>query len=71
MNGTLLMIGSIAGLFAGLIAFMITYDEYLRHFTERRTPLKMALEAAAFAFFVFLTLSIVAGFVLTRVYMRQ
>jgi K+-sensing histidine kinase KdpD len=71
VNSALLIIGAIFGLFAGLMAFIITYHEYLRHFTERRTPVKMALEAAAFAFFVFLTLAIVAGFVLTRAYMRQ
>lgn len=69
--GTLLLIGSGIGLVAGLMAFLITYEEYVRHYPEKHTPLRLALEAAVFTFFVFLALSIVTGFVLTRVYMRQ
>jgi hypothetical protein len=68
---TLLLIGSVVGLVAGLMAFLITYEEYARHFPEKNTPLRLALEAAVFAFFVFLALSVATGFVLTRVYISQ
>lgn len=68
---TSLLIGSVIGLFAGLLAFLITYEEYVRHYPVGNKPLRLALEAAAFAFFVFLTLSVVTGFVLTRAYMSQ
>jgi H+/Cl- antiporter ClcA len=71
MSITSLVIGCVVGLFAGLIAFLITYDEYTRHYVEKQTPLRLALEAAAFAFFVFLVLTVLTGFVLTRVYGSQ
>ncbi len=66
-----LLIGSVIGLFAGLMAFLITYEEYARHYPDRSKPLRLALEAAVFAFFVFLALSVAAGFVLTRAYLSQ
>jgi hypothetical protein len=69
MNIAFLFLGLVSGLFAGLLAFVITYDEYSRHYTDRRRTLRLALEAAAFAFFVFLALSVATGFVLTRAYM--
>jgi hypothetical protein len=71
MITTFLLVGMVIGLFAGLIAFLITYEEYSRHYLERRKPLRLALEAAAFAFFVFLVLSVIVGFVLTRAYVSQ
>jgi hypothetical protein len=71
MNSAFLFLGIGSGFFVGLLAFVITYDEYSRHYTDRRRPLRLALEAAAFAFFVFLALSVAIGFVLTRAYMSQ
>jgi hypothetical protein len=71
MITTFLLVGIVIGLFAGLIAFLITYEEYSRHYLEKKKPLMLALEAAAFAFFVFLVLSVIAGFVLTRMYVSQ
>nr|HET6904877.1 hypothetical protein [Ktedonobacteraceae bacterium] len=71
MSTPSLLIGSIVGLFAGLMAFLITYEEYARHYVERQKPLRLALEAAAFAFFAFLVLSVVVGFVLVRAYGSQ
>jgi hypothetical protein len=71
MITTFLLIGMVIGLFAGLMAFLITYEEYSRHYLQRKKTLRLALEAAAFAFFVFLVLSVIAGFVLTRAYVSQ
>jgi len=71
MNIAFLFLGIVPGLLAGLLAFVITYDEYSRHYIDRRRPLRLALEAAVFAFFVFLALSVATGFVLTRAYMSQ
>ncbi len=31
---TFLFIGMLVGLFAGLMAFLITYEEYARHYQE-------------------------------------
>ena len=68
MNIAFLFLGLVSGLFAGLLAFVITYDEYSRHYTDRRRTLRLALEAAAFAFFVFLALFLGA---ITAHYVRE
>ncbi len=45
MNIAFLFLGIVPGLLAGLLAFVITYDEYSRHYVDRRGPLRLALEA--------------------------
>ncbi len=73
MSSILLLIGfgSIPGFFASLIAFIITYDEYSKHYVDRKMPFRLALEAAIFAFFVVLLLAIITGFILTKAYTSQ
>ncbi len=71
MITTLLLIGSAIGLFAGLMAFLITYEEYLHHYQKGNMPLRLALEAAVFAFFIFLVLTVITGFVLTKAFMSH
>jgi hypothetical protein len=68
MSSILLYIGygSIPGFFASLIAFIVTYDEYTKHYVEKKMPFRLALEAAIFAFFVVLVLAIITGFILTK-----
>ena len=60
--------GSIPGFFASLIAFLVTYEEYTKHYVDKRMPLRLALEAALFAFCVVLVLAILIGFILTRAF---
>jgi hypothetical protein len=60
--------GSIPSFFASLIAFIITYDEYTKHYVDKRMPFRLALEAALFAFFVVLVLAIITGFILTKAF---
>jgi hypothetical protein len=70
MSNILLFLGygSIPGFFASLIAFIITYDEYTKHYVAKRMPFRLALEAALFAFFVVLVLAIITGFILTKAF---
>jgi K+-sensing histidine kinase KdpD len=70
MSSILLYIsyGSIPGFFASLIAFIVTYDEYTKHYVEKKMPFRLALEAALFAFFVVLVLAIITGFILTKAF---
>jgi hypothetical protein len=70
MSSILLSIGygSIPGFFASLIAFIVTYDEYTKHYVDKRMPFRLALEAALFAFFVVLVLAIITGFILTKAF---
>jgi len=60
------VVGIIFGSIAGLMAFIITWREYERHkFTGKRL-FKESFQTAIFAFSVFLLLSILSGFILTR-----
>ena len=36
MNIAFLFLGIVPGLLAGLLAFVITYDEYSRHYVDRK-----------------------------------
>ena len=62
-----LLIGLIFSPIAGLMAFLITYHEYERHYANKRQPLRIALEAALFTFAFFIIVSIVIGLILSRV----
>ena len=59
-------IGVLFSPFAALAAFLIFYDEYSHHFPDRKEPLKIALEAAAFTFVVFVILGVLVGLALSQ-----
>jgi len=63
-----LLIGLVLSPFAGIMAFLITYHEYQRHYADKQRPLKIALEAALFTFAFFMIISAVIGLFLTRIY---
>ncbi|GEM_PF-5500571 len=43
------------------MSFLITYQEYSRHFLSKREPLKMAVEIAVVTFLLFFGLCVVLG----------
>lgn len=47
---------------AALCAFVITYGEYLKHFPDKKKPLRIAAKMAptAFMFFMLLTLLVIS-----------
>jgi hypothetical protein len=49
------------------MAFLITYNEYAKHYREKRKAVLAALQTALVTFFFFCTLSLVAGLVLDHV----
>lgn len=57
-----LILGTAFGLLAGAMSFLITFDEYRKHGMSRSRLWKAALSAGAFAFAVFMMLSLTAGF---------
>jgi hypothetical protein len=59
-------IGLIFGSLAGLMAYLITYNEYTRHYQTKKEPRKMALEAAVFTFFFFFILALLIGYFLLK-----
>jgi hypothetical protein len=53
--------GTSFGLLAAMMSFLITYQEYSRHFLSKRQPLKMAVEIALVTFLLFFGLCVVLG----------
>ncbi len=53
--------GSSFGLLGATMSFLITYQEYSRHFLSKREPLKMAVEIAVVTFLLFFGLCVVLG----------
>lgn len=49
---------------AGLMAFTVSYGEYLKHFPDKRKAMGMALRSAFFAFAFFLALAVAIGLAL-------
>jgi Na+/proline symporter len=47
--------------FAGIIAYIITYDEYKRH-VDKKEAKRHALETGIFSFLVFIAVGLIAGF---------
>lgn len=57
--------GVVAGLFAGTMAFLITYEEYRKHFVVNPLPaLRQALATALLAAAFFIVLAMVAALLL-------
>ncbi|MGH7203305.1 MAG: hypothetical protein ACREHC_02575 [Candidatus Levyibacteriota bacterium] len=48
--------------FAGIIAYIVTLDEYERHF-EKKQARRQALDAALFTFIIFIIVGLVSGYV--------
>jgi len=61
-----IVIGIVFGFIAALMAFVITWHEYEKHkFTGRRL-FREAFQSGIFTFAIFVILSILIGFLLTR-----
>ena len=56
-----LAIGVLFGLIAALMAYLITYNEWIRHYPTKKEPRAMALKAAIITFVFFLVLAIFLG----------
>jgi hypothetical protein len=52
------VLGAVFSTLAALCAFVITYEGYLKHFSDKRRPLIMAakMSLAAFAFFMLVSM---------------
>lgn len=48
--------------FAAIIAYIITYDEYIHHL-DKKSTIMQSLQAAIFTFIVFLIAGILSGYV--------
>ncbi len=51
---------------AALAAFLITYEEWTNHYTDKREPMRHALNMAVAAFFIFAVLAMLAIVVISQ-----
>ena len=58
--------GCAVGCVTGLMAYLITYNEYIHHFPDKKQPRKLSLQSAFAAFIFFLGLTLSIGFILTK-----
>jgi hypothetical protein len=61
-----LTIGGFFGLLAALMAYLITYGEYVHHYQGKKEPRELALEAAVFTFIFFFLLTLVGGYIIVK-----
>lgn len=69
MAGVFAVLGAMAGLIAGTMAYLITYDEYRRHYVlDPRPAIRHALEMALVTAVFFFMLTMVAGYFIERIF---
>jgi len=67
----LAILGGFFGFVGSIMAFIIAYDEYRRHFRDKSKPFWMAFEIAVLAFLVLVAISVIVGFVLSNTFASQ
>jgi len=60
-------LGGVFGLIAGFMAYLITLNEWIHHYPIKKNPRMMALEMALIAFIFFFLLSLVGGYLITKI----
>jgi tetrahydromethanopterin S-methyltransferase subunit C len=61
INFISILIGLIFSPIAAAMAFLITYEEYSHHYTDKKKSLKVAFEAAIFTLIIFGILSLLVS----------
>jgi purine-cytosine permease-like protein len=71
LTKALFCIAAILSLLAAVMAFLITYEEYVHHYHDKRKTLKTALEAAIFTLVFFLALGLLLAIILPFCFYRE
>ncbi len=61
-----IVLGLIFGFLAGLMAFLITYNEYRRHYPDGKAPLASSLRTGVFTFAVMFAITLTIGYILVN-----
>jgi len=61
----IILVGLSSSAIAGLMAYVITFNEYSHHFAERRDAVKQSLEAGGVTFLFFVVLTAAIDFFIT------
>ena len=62
----IIIIGAGFALLAAISAFLISYGEYSRHFMDKRKAVKISLETAFIMFIVFIAITVITVFIISR-----
>jgi len=62
----LLMLGAVLSLIAAVMAFLITYEEYRKHFIDKRRILVMSLQSAAMIMIFFIVVTLIVAYVFSN-----
>jgi ABC-type antimicrobial peptide transport system permease subunit len=57
-----LLIGAVFGIVAGLMIYLISYNELIKHFTDKRIPIKVSLKSSLITLVFFVVLGFIIGF---------
>lgn len=63
----LLFIGSMFGFLGAVMAYLITYNEYLHHYPDKREPRRIALRTGIFTFIFFVALSTLLAYIFAKI----
>jgi uncharacterized membrane-anchored protein len=58
--------GSSLSLVAALMAYLISYEEYRKHFYDKKKPIIMSLQSAGLILAFFLVISLIAAFIFSN-----
>jgi len=58
--GIVFIVSLLFSFLGSVTAFLITYEEYAHHYTDKKRPFQHAMQTAIFTFVVFLVLTILA-----------
>lgn len=61
----IIIIGAGFALLAAISAFLIAYNEYSRHFIDKRRAVKISLETASVMFIVFIAITVITAFTMS------
>ncbi|MEA4924190.1 MAG: hypothetical protein VB084_02670 [Syntrophomonadaceae bacterium] len=62
------IIGLLFSPLAAIMGFIITYEEYRRHYSEKQKPFRIALNSAIATLIVFMLITVLGGILLARIY---
>ena len=57
----MILVGLIFGSLGAVMAYLITYSEWIHHYPDKKRPRKMALETAIFTFIFFMAITLLVG----------
>jgi purine-cytosine permease-like protein len=64
-------IAAVLSILAAIMAFLITYEEYVHHYPNKTEVLKTALKAAGFTLVFFLALGLLLAIILPFCFYRE